>query len=94
MKQRFGKDFDHLQFMVDDDRKGFFWLRPCAASDQGATPMTMTGNNRVFSVSALLHELGWKKKETVAFDLDYDARNEAWFVNINAPLALPSTHEA
>ncbi len=94
MKQRLGDDFYHVQFFVDDSRGGYFWIKPCAKTDAAATPINLTGNNRLLSVSALLGELGWEKDETVAFNIEYDAKNHAWVVNTNAPLALPPGEES
>lgn len=90
MKERFGGDFEHVQFLVDDTRKGFFWLKPCTETETGATPINKTGNNRLLSVAALLDELGWEKEESVTFSIEYDTKNRAWVVNTNAPLALPA----
>jgi hypothetical protein len=96
MKEEFGQDFHHVQFFVDDSRKGFFWLRPCTENETGATPInTKTGNNRLLSVSALLGELGWNKEATTAtFNIEYDNKNHAWLVNTNAPLALPPSEKS
>jgi hypothetical protein len=90
MKEKFGQDFHYVQFFVDDSRKGFFWLKPGTETDTGATPINITKNNRLLSVSALLGELGWKKEDkTGTFNIEYDNKNHAWLVNTNAPLALP-----
>lgn len=96
MKERFGQDFDHVQFLLDDARKGFFWMKACKESDTGATPInTKTGNNRILSVSALLSELEWSKEaKTATFNIEYDNKNHAWLVNTNAPLALPPSEKS
>lgn len=94
MKQKFGKDFQHVQFLVDDSRGGYFWIKPCSKTDAGATPINLTGNNRLCSVSALLGELEWEKQETIAFGIEYDTKNQAWVVNTNAPLALPPAEKS
>ncbi|MGB6065878.1 MAG: hypothetical protein WBG50_13825 [Desulfomonilaceae bacterium] len=94
MKEKFGNEFEYVQFFVDDSRKGCFWLKPCAKTDTAATPINKTGNNRLCSISALIGELEWEKKETVSFGIEYDAKNRAWLVNTSAPLALPPGEES
>ncbi len=84
-----GGDFDHLHFLLEDNKRGLLWLRPCKPADFGATPIRKSGNNRICSITPVLREMEWDREATSAFDVTLDAKNKAWKVDTRKPLALP-----
>jgi hypothetical protein len=90
MKQKFGKEFSHIQFLVDDQQPEQFWMRPVRDGSPGAAPIRFTGPNRVLSVAPLLQELSWTQADTVRMPVKWDGKHKAWAVECGV-LSLEAT---
>lgn len=79
LKDKFGKDFSHVRFFIDDKEKGRFWMRP---SDDGEIQIRIVGRgNRILSVYQLLQALGWTRQDTVRLPITWDGKNKAFAVD-------------
>lgn len=83
----YGSDFEYIQFLIDDERPGVFWIKP-ATKDAPAckrvdAPSPRTRN---FSISVLLTELKWRIKETSRYPVEWDSDLQAGMVDTNKRL--------
>ncbi len=79
MRLHYGQDFEFVQFFVDKERLGRFWIRPGTKELPGVSRVALNPNNgtRTISVSYLLKSLGWQSEQSVRCPISWDSENNA-----------------
>ena len=82
-----GSDFNYVQFLVDDERPGIFWVK-LLTKNAHASKLAAAGSPRTrnFSVSVVMTELKWKLKETSRYSIEWDDTLKAGMVDTNKRL--------
>ncbi len=82
----YGKDFDHVQFYLDDERSDRFWIKPCPVEAPSSKQIHLVKKSRVISAASLLNELNWRKdKGTIRYPAYWDEEYEAIMVDLSHP---------
>ena len=80
----FKGEFEHIIFLIDDERKDAFWLKPCSEDEPDARHLNKTaGGTRTCACTLLLQVLKYQETETKNFPLSYDKVNDAFIVDLS-----------
>lgn len=83
IQAEYGKDFKHIQILIDTDASDRFWIRPCEPDDGDSRLVNMTtGATRTVSCSQLLANVTWTGTKTEAFLAEWDEENQAVKVDL------------
>lgn len=84
MVEYFKSEFEHILFLIDEERKDAFWLKPCNEDELDARHLNKTaGGTRTVSCTFLLQALKYQDTETKNFPLILDKVNDAFMVDLS-----------
>lgn len=84
MVEYFKGEFEHILFLIDEERKDAFWLKPCKEDEPDARHLNKTaGGTRTCSCTVLLQALKYQETQTKNFPLSYDSENDSFIVDLS-----------